>query len=69
MDGVQWMLTHIYTEDARKLVSGNLALFLAGPNPPSDANVLLHPPGYSIMMALVHRIAGKMRVPVYCRYF
>jgi 4-amino-4-deoxy-L-arabinose transferase-like glycosyltransferase len=59
MDGVQWVLTHLYKQDARALLSGDLRLFLAGPNPPSDATVLLHPPGYPILLASVYGIAGE----------
>lgn len=58
MDGVQWMLTHMYKQEAGTLLSGDLALFLAGPNPPSDANVLLHPPGYQILIAAVQAVVG-----------
>lgn len=58
MSGVQWVLTHIYRADARELALGRLGLFLAGPNSPSDANVLLHPPGYSILIAGVGSIVG-----------
>lgn len=46
-------LTAGYEADARTLLSGQLGLFLRGPNPPSDANVLAHPPGYSIFLAAI----------------
>lgn len=52
-------LTAGYRDDARNLINGNLDLFLRGPNPPSDANVLAHPPGYSILMAGIFYIFGE----------
>jgi 4-amino-4-deoxy-L-arabinose transferase-like glycosyltransferase len=52
-------LTAGYKDDARTLAHGDLDLFLQGPNPPSDATVLAHPPGYSILLALVFSIFGE----------
>lgn len=51
-------LTSGYRTDAQALTSGDLELFLRGPNPPSNANILGHPPGYAILMAAVFRIFG-----------
>lgn len=59
MAGVQWMLTHMYKQDAANLVAGDIGLFLAGPNPPSDANILLHPPGYPMFIAATQAVTGS----------
>lgn len=58
MGGVQWVLTEIYERDAQNLASGEIDLFLTGPDPPSDANVLLHPPGYSLFIAGLYTLFG-----------
>ena len=52
-------LTAGYKDDARILARGDLRLFLRGPDPPSNATVLAHPPGYSILMAAVFLIFGE----------
>src|SRR6187200_1177436 len=49
---VMTVLTDIYKMDARNLASGDRKTFLEGPNPPVDAHILSHPPGYSIFLAL-----------------
>jgi len=59
MDGVQYMVTHMYKEDARTLMRGEIGTFLAGTDPPSDATVLLHPPGYPIFISAVYSIFGE----------
>jgi hypothetical protein len=51
-------MTGEYKAHAMLLVEGNLEGFLRGPNPPSDTNVVKHPPGYPIFMAAVYKIFG-----------
>ena len=45
MSAVQSVVSDTYKQDARRLTAGNVREFLAGPDPPSNANVLGHPPG------------------------
>lgn len=52
-------LTDEYKLQAHLLLNGDLGRFLRGPNPPSDANTLRYPPGYSILMAAVYKIFGN----------
>src|SRR6266550_1514403 len=59
MDGVQYVLTDTYKADAKTLLNGDVRTFLAGPNPPSDATILLHPPGYPLFIAVVYGIFGE----------
>ena len=59
MAEVQYGPTDLYKDDARTLLRGDLKTFLAGPNPPSDATTLLHPPGYPILIAAVYGIFGE----------
>lgn len=59
MAGVQWGLTELYKNDAKYLATGEFRLFLAGPNPPSDATVLLHPPGYPIFIGINYLLWGE----------
>ena len=55
---VMTVLTDIYKMDARNLATGDLKTFLEGPNPPIDAHILSHPPGYSIFLATAFRLFG-----------
>lgn len=52
-------LTAGYKDDARILTRGDLGLFLRGADPPSNANVLAHPPGYPILMATLFALFGE----------
>jgi 4-amino-4-deoxy-L-arabinose transferase-like glycosyltransferase len=54
-------LTQGYESEARRLLAGDLQTFVRGENPPSDANVLAHPPGYSMFMAAVFGAGGSPR--------
>lgn len=52
-------MTGEYKAHALTLVDGNYKVFLGGPNPPSDANVVKHPPGYPLLIALVYKFSGN----------
>src|ERR1051325_8505354 len=52
-------MTGEYKSHAMDLVNGDVAGFLHGPNPPSDANVIKHPPGYPLLMASVYKVFGQ----------
>lgn len=56
---VMTQLTVTYKEDARTLARGEAGLFVRGADPPSNANVLAHPPGYSILMAALFAFTGE----------
>ena len=57
--GVQYVVTHVYKQDARLLVAGDIRGFLAGPDPPSDATIVMHPPGYPLFIAAVYGLFGE----------
>jgi len=57
-------LTAGYKDDARILARGDLRLFLRGPDPPSNANVIAHPPGYSILLAAIFSLVGESDVAI-----
>ncbi|HEX5707899.1 MAG TPA: glycosyltransferase family 39 protein [Pyrinomonadaceae bacterium] len=48
-----------YKAHAMVLVRGDLRGFVRGPDPPSDANVVKHPPGYPLLMAAVYALFGE----------
>jgi Dolichyl-phosphate-mannose-protein mannosyltransferase len=52
------MVEH-HKENARLLLNGDVAGFVKGPAPPGDANILMYPPGYPMVMAAVFRIFGE----------
>ena len=51
-------MSDLYKADALHLLSGDLALFIKGPAPPSDADIMTHPPGYSLLLALIFKFFG-----------
>lgn len=59
IEQVMTQLTVTYKDDARTLARGELSLFLRGAEPPSNANVLAHPPGYPVLIAGVFALFGE----------
>jgi 4-amino-4-deoxy-L-arabinose transferase-like glycosyltransferase len=59
IDVVQNVVTHVYKQDARLLAAGDIRGFITGPDPPTDATIIMHPPGYPIFIAAVHTIFGE----------
>ncbi|HEY0544828.1 MAG TPA: glycosyltransferase family 39 protein [Pyrinomonadaceae bacterium] len=59
IEQVMTQLTITYKDDARTLARGDFGLFVRGANPPSNANVLAHPPGYSMLMAALFALTGE----------
>ena len=51
-------MTGEYKAHAMVLVRGDVKTFLEGPNPPSNANIIKHPPGYPLLMAVVYKAFG-----------
>lgn len=56
---VQTVVTGDYQRVAQLLRQGGIASFLSSSSPLSDLNNLGHPPGYSILMALVFSVFGE----------
>lgn len=52
-------MTGEYKAHAMVLVQGDARAFLRGPNPPSNAHVIKHPPGYPLLMAVVYKLFGN----------
>lgn len=59
IDGVQYVVSEVYKQDARLLVNGDLRTFLTGPDPPSDATIIMHPPGYPLFIAAFYSVFGE----------
>jgi hypothetical protein len=47
-----------YKANAQLILEGHLALFLRGPAPPGDADILMHPPGYPLLRAALFKTFG-----------
>src|SRR6267378_4233496 len=56
---VQTAVTGDYQRVAQLLRQGGLASFLSASSPLSDLNTLGHPPGYSILLALINSVFGE----------
>jgi hypothetical protein len=61
---VQTVVTGDYQRVARLLKEGGMAGFLSSSSPLSDLNTLGHPPGYSILMALIFSVFGESNTAV-----
>lgn len=59
IDAAMSGLTANYASDADVLLSGDIGKFLSGQNPPNDAAIMAHPPGYAIFSATVLAVFGK----------
>ena len=53
-----------YKAHALALYRGDWRLFVYGPDPPSDANVVKHPPGWPLLSAAVFKIFGPRDAPL-----
>jgi len=53
-----------YRNEARYLARGDVATFVTGPNPPSNAEVLSHPPGYPMVLAAVFSTVGESETAI-----
>src|SRR5256712_10061033 len=56
---VQTAVSGDYQRVAQLLKQGGIASFLSSSSPLSDLNTLGHPPGYSILMALIFSVHGE----------
>src|SRR5438552_15768514 len=61
---VQTGVTADYKRVAELLREGGVASFLSSSSPLSDLNTLGHPPGYSILLALIHSLFGESDTPI-----
>lgn len=59
IDNIMSSLTLRYKDEARFLVNGDIASFVRGSTPEPDPGILMHPPGYSILMALIYKLFGS----------
>jgi 4-amino-4-deoxy-L-arabinose transferase-like glycosyltransferase len=59
MSIVQSVVTENYLKDARALANGDIRTFLGGDDPPTNARVIDHPPGYPLMVGVVYAFAGE----------
>jgi hypothetical protein len=58
MATVQTVVTENYLRDAHKLASDDVRTFVAGDDPPTNARVIDHPPGYPLAVGVVYAVAG-----------
>jgi Dolichyl-phosphate-mannose-protein mannosyltransferase len=56
---VQTVVAEDYRRTARILLEGGVGAFLSRSSPLADPNTLGHPPGYSILMALLFTVTGE----------
>jgi hypothetical protein len=53
-----------YKQEARQMLDEGYILYPASPVDPGDARPILHPPGYSYLMAVISRLTGAIDSPV-----
>lgn len=59
VEKVQTVVVNDYKRVARLLMAGGAASFFSSTSPLSNAEELGHPPGYSILLAIVYSLAGE----------
>lgn len=55
---VHGIMVYFYSEEARRILSGDGVLFPQEADA-TDARMIVHPPGYAILMAALRRLSGK----------
>lgn len=61
---VQFIVTENYKQLARLLLQNGFSSFFDASSTTSDPDLLGHPPGYSLLLALIFRLAGESDVAV-----
>jgi hypothetical protein len=64
VEKIQTVVASDYKRVARLLLEGGVASFFDSSSPLGDPNNLGHPPGYSILLAIVYSVAGERDDPV-----
>lgn len=59
IDKSMWRLTERYREEAQFLLDGDLRAFIRGSTPDPDPGILMHTPGYPLLMALIYEMSGN----------
>jgi dolichyl-phosphate-mannose-protein mannosyltransferase len=59
IDENMWRLTARYKEDAQFLVNGHIRSFVRGNTREPDTGLLMHTPGYPILISVVEKISGN----------
>src|SRR5215211_8936674 len=59
LDKTMTRLTARYKEEAQFLLAGDLTTFVIGAPSHPDTMILMHPPGYPMVMALIYKISGN----------
>jgi hypothetical protein len=58
IDKTMWRLTERYKDEARPLLDGDLKSFLQGTTPEPDQGILMHTPGYPVLLAAIYKVSG-----------
>jgi hypothetical protein len=59
IDHTMWRLTERYQEEAQLLLNGEFAAFVRGSTTEPDPGILMHTPGYPLLIAVIYRISGN----------
>jgi len=59
-------LGRLYRDEARRMIEQGGILFPNEPVDPGDARLIVHPPGYAILMMAFARVFGESDAPVRC---
>ncbi|HEY0376554.1 MAG TPA: glycosyltransferase family 39 protein [Pyrinomonadaceae bacterium] len=58
IDKTMWRLTARYKDEAQPLLDGDLKSFLRGTTPEPDQGILMHTPGYPVLLAAIYKVSG-----------
>lgn len=59
VDKTMYRLTARYKEEAQFLVDGDIASFIKGHTPQPDTGILMHTPGYPLLVASINKVSGN----------
>ncbi len=62
IDKTMWRLTQRYKDEAQFLLNGDISSFVRGPLPQPDPGVLMHTPGYPLLIASIYKVSGNSDV-------
>lgn len=62
IDKSMWRLTERYKDEAQFLLNGEFTAFIRGSTSGPDPGILMHTPGYPLLIAVIYKISGNSDV-------
>lgn len=59
VDRTMYLITARYKEEAQFLLDGKIRSFIRGPSQQPDSSLLIHPPGYPVLIFFIYKLFGE----------